>query len=372
MKIRQLDTSSRRDVRPFVRLPFRLYRACPQWVPPLLSDVMRALDPRKHPFYQHSTAALFLAEGNGQAVGRIAVMDHRPHNEHLGTATAFFGLYEAVDDMDVAHGLFRAASDWARSRGLDRIVGPKLLGSAEPAGILVEGFEHRPAMGMAYNYPYYDSHVRASGFEKEGDNLSGYLSGDYDLPERFYRLAETVKARRGLWVKTFHSKDEMRKWVPRVAHVYRTAFAEFEDSAPPTDDEIESFSNTLITIADPRLPKLVMHGEEVIGFLFAYHDISAALQKARGRLFPFGWYHLLTGRRRTDWVNINGMGVLPRYQGRGAVILLYTEVAKTIRTFGFKHADIVAVGEDNIKSRTDMETIGVRWYKRHRTYRRLL
>ncbi len=372
MQIHQLDTTSRRQVDAFVRFPFRLYRSCSQWVPPLISDVKRALNQRKHPFYSHSAAAFFLAEDDGQTVGRLAVMEHRPHNEHLGTATAFFGLFEAIDSARVSQGLFEAAFDWARDRHLDTMAGPRILGGAEPAGILVEGFEHRPALGMAYNYPYYDALVRAAGFEKEGDNLSGYLSGDYELPERFFRLAEVVKERRGLWVKTFQSKDEMRQWAPRVAHVYQTAFAEFEDSAPPTDDEIEAFSNTLITIADPSLPKLVMHDDEVIGFLFAYHDISAALQKARGRLFPLGWYHLLTERRRTDWVNINGMGVLPSYQGRGAVILLYTEVAKTIKSFGFRHADIVAVGEDNVKSRTDMETIGVQWYKRHRTYRREL
>jgi GNAT superfamily N-acetyltransferase len=372
VRIRQLDTGNRREVRAFVMFPFGLYRACPQWVPPLISDVKRSLDPRRHPFYSHSAAAFFLAEHAGKTVGRIAVMDHQPHNEHLGTATAFFGLFEAIDDVNVARGLFEATADWARGRGLDTMVGPKILGGAEPAGVLVEGFEHRPALGMGYNYPYYEALIRASGFEKEGDNLSGYLSGDYDLSERFYRLAETVKERRGLWVKTFETKDEMRQWAPRVAHVYRTVFAEFADSAPPTDDEVEAFSNTLITITDPRLPKLVMHGDEVIGFLFAYHDISAALQKARGRLLPFGWYYLLTERRRTEWVNINGMGVLPSYQGRGAVILLYTEVAKTIKSFNFRHADIVAVGEDNMKSRSDMETIGVRWYKRHRTYRRAL
>lgn len=112
-----------------------------------------------------------------------------------------------------------------------------------------------------------------------------------------------------------------------------------------------------------------MHGDDVVDFLFAYHDISAALQKVRECLFPLGWHHLLTERRRTEWVNINGMGVLPVCQGRGAVILLYTELAKSIKSFHFKHTNIVAVAEDNIKSRSDMETIGLRWYKRHCTYR---
>jgi GNAT superfamily N-acetyltransferase len=372
MEIRQLDTSRRRDVRQFVNVPFTLYRDCPQWVPPLVSDVEKALNREKHPFYSHSAAEFFLAERDGHTLGRIAVMDHRPYNDYLGSATAFFGLFEAIDDADVARGLFARAFDWARARGLESMLGPKVLGGAEPSGVLVEGFEHRPAMGMPYNYAYYDALVQASGFVKDGDSLSGYLSGDHELSERFYRLADKVRERRGLWVKSFETKDEMRQWAPRVARVYREVFAEFADSPPPTDDEVQAFSNTLITIADPRLPKLVMHGDEIVGFLFAYHDISEALQRARGRLFPLGWYYLLTERKRTKWVNINGLGVLPAYQGRGAVILLYTELARSIKSFHFEHADVVAVGEDNIKSLTDMETIGVRWYKRHRTYRRVL
>jgi hypothetical protein len=115
-----------------------------------------------------------------------------------------------------------------------------------------------------------------------------------------------------------------------------------------------------------------MKGDDVIGYLFAYPDVSEALQRARGRLWPLGWYHILRDKKRTTWVNINGAGVLPAYQGRGANILLYTEMARTIKDFGFEHADVVAVGEDNVKSFSDMEAIGVHWYKRHRSYRRAL
>jgi len=372
MKIHTVDTERRRDVRQFVDFPFDLYQPCPQWVPPLVSDEVKALDRTRHSYYRHSTAGFFLAKSEGQALGRLAVMDYRPFNDHLGRRTAFFGLFEAVDDRDVAHGLFSAAFDWARARGLDEMRGPRKLGSAEPAGVLVEGFEHRPALGMPYNYAYYDALITGVGFEKEGDNLSGYLSGDYELPERFYRLAEQVKERRGLWIKTFASKKELLDWVPRVASVLTTSFAEFEDSVPPTEDEVVAFRDTILAIARPDLIKLVMKDEEVIGFLLAYPDISAGLQRARGRLWPLGWYYLLRDKKRTDWVNINGMGVLPAHQGRGAVLLMYTELARTIKSYGFRHADIVAVGETNIKSRSDMEAIGVQWYKRHRSYRRAL
>jgi hypothetical protein len=250
------------------------------------------------------------------------------------------------------------------------MVGPKQFASPEPSGILVEGFEHRPALGMPYNLPYYDALVQGAGFEPASDTLSGYISGDSDLSERFYRLADKVKERKGWWVKTFTSKKEMKSWVPRVIDVFQEAMREHDDFYPPTHDEAMRFANMILTIADPRLIKLVMAGDEVIGFIFSYHDISAALQKARGRLWPLGWYYLLTERRRTEWVNVNGLGVLPAYQGRGASILLYTELAKSIKSFGFKHADVVAVGEENLKSKSDMEAIGVQWYKRHRSYER--
>jgi hypothetical protein len=162
----------------------------------------------------------------------------------------------------------------------------------------------------------------------------------------------------------------MRTWVPRVQAVHRQAFEDTHTFYPPTDAEMQSIAETLIAVADSSLIKLVMKGEDVIGFIFAYHDISAGLQKAKGRLWPVGWYHILKERKRNDWVNINGVGMLPRYQGMGGNAILYTELEKSIHAFGFKHMDIVQVNETNFESFNDMEAIGVQWYKRHRSYKR--
>jgi hypothetical protein len=313
-----------------------------------------------------------VAENQGETLGRLAVMEHRLYNEHLATRRAFFGQFESVDEREVASRLFEAASDWARGRGLGEMLGTRKLGSAEPAGVLVEGFEHRPALDIPYNHAYYDALIIGSGFEKESDTLSGYLSGDYELPGRFHRIAQRVKERRGLWVKSFESKKELLAWVPRVAKVVTDSFDEFPDSVPPTEDEIAQFRDMVVAIARPSLIKVAMKGDEVVAFLFAYPDISAALQRTRGRLWPFGWADVLIERRRTPWVNINGMGALSAYQGSGAILLLYIEVAKAIKQIGYRHADVVAVAEWNMKSRAEMEAIGVQWYKRHRNYRRTL
>lgn len=373
MQLIRLDTSLRRDVRKFIRFPFWLYRSSAVWVPPLLSSERYLLDRRRNHFYQHSAADFFLVEEHGRVLGRIAAFHNKPYNDYIGARQAAFGFFESIDDPAVSQRLFEAAFEWATGRGLDAMVGPGRLRPADATGALVEGFEHRPAMSVPYNPPYYDALIKAAGFEKESDHLSGYVPGTHELDPRFFEMAEKVKARHGLWVKTFASKDEMRQWVPRVAEVYQGAFGGNHGFYPLSDAEITEFADELIAIADPRLVKLVIKGEDdVVGFAFAYHDISAGLQQARGRLWPIGWYYLLRERKRTRWANLNGIGVLPAYQGRGASILLYTEVARTCKEFGFDHADVVAVGEDNLKSRAVLETAGVRWYKRHRNYIRTL
>ena len=370
MKIRKIDTDNKSDVQRFVRFPFDLYANCPQWVPPLLSDATGMLDRQRHPFFQHSSAGFFIAESEGQVLGRLSVMDHRLYNDFHRSQTAFFGLFEAIEDRQVSAALFDAAFDWASQRGLQHMIGPKGLLSSDATGVLVKGFEHRPAMNIPYNLPYYDFLVQTSGFTKDTDTFSGYLDQKMEIPHRLYELAEKVKARRGFYIKTFTSKTEMRQWISQVAKVQQEAFAIFPTYIPFTDQEVARAADMLIAIAEPQLIKLVMKEDKVVGFVFAYPDISAALQKCRGRLWPFGWLTILQERKRTQWVNVNGVGLLPEYQGLGANVMLYMELLKTLLDSQFLYADIVQVDETNYKSRSDMEALGVQFYKTHRNYQR--
>jgi hypothetical protein len=372
MLIRQLDTTNRRDVRQFIDFPFELYRDCPQWVPPLVGDMQLVLNRRKHPFYAHSAADFFLAEEAGRTLGRIAVLDNRHYNEYRGTKKAFFYYFDSVEDPAVSRALFQAASEWARGRGLAHIEGPWGFLEGDSIGLLVEGFEHRPALSIAYNYLYYDALVTDAGFQRLTDYYSGYLPGSYDLPQRFYDIAEKVKAQRGFRIKRFRSKKELRQWVPRIMEVYNKAFVENLEYYPVTPAEARVISERLLAATDHRLVRLVMKGEEIVGFLFPFYDISAAIQKTRGRLWPFGWIALLREFKRTRWVNFNGVGLIPGHRGVGANAVLYTEVARTVHEFGFEHADVVQVEEQNAKSQGDMKAIGVRWYKKHRVYQRAL
>jgi hypothetical protein len=369
MQVRIIDTYNQQDVDRFVNFPYQLYAGSKQWVPPLLSSARKILNRDKHPFYEHSEAAFLLAEGDGQVLGRLAVMDNKNYQAYRQVKTAFFGFLEMVEDQAVAEALFSTAFDWARERGLETMIGPRGMNPTEATGMLVEGFEHRAAMTVPYNFPYYDAYVKAAGFEKDTDHLSGYLPGDYQLPERVLRIAERIKERRGMWIKTFTRKSEIREWVPRVFEVYSKSFVESHTYFPPTEREMEMIAGPIIEVTDPGLVKGVMKGDELIGFIIAYYDLSAALQRCKGRIWPFGWYWLKTEHRRTKWAIVNGAGLLPEYQGLGANVLLYTELAKTINDYGFEYADLVQVNEVNKSSMADMEAVGINWYKRHRAYK---
>jgi len=369
MRLYEIDTTQRRDVARFVRLPFGLYANNPQWVPPLLSEASKPLQRDKHPFYLHSDAAFFVAASGGETLGRIAVLEHRRYNRIRGKREAFFYLFDAIDDGQVSAMLFDAAFDWARKRGLVGIIGPKGFLQADSQGLLVEGFEHRPAVNIAYNHAYYDGLVKAAGLIKETDYHSGLITRQEGLPQRFWDVAAKVAERRGFTIKTFRDKDEMRAWIPHIGRIYNTAFMEHWEFCPVTEQELAVIGERMLAIARPELIKLVMCGDEVAGFVFAFPDISEGLQKARGRLWPLGWWHILRAFRTTKRVNFNGVGLLPAYQGLGANAVMYAELTRTLLEGDYTTGEAVQVEERNVKSLGDMKALGIRWHKVHRTYR---
>lgn len=374
MNIIKIDTSNRQQVERFIRLPFRLYRGSEQWVPTLLIDSRLQLNRQKHPFYEHSDADFLLAEQGGQDVGRISVLENRRYNQHRGEHTAFFYHFECVEDASVAQALFERAFEAARQRGLSKMVGPKGIGILDGMGMLVEGFEQRAAMTMmAYNPAYYPRFAEAAGFEKEVDFVSCYLNTDtFILPERVHSIADKVKQRGKLRVVTFRNKAELRALAPKIGRAYNDAFVENWEYAPITDAELRLVIKDLLSIADPKLIKIIMHDDDVVGFLFAFPDLSAAIQRSKGRLLPFGIVDLLLEYRRTNWVIVNGAGILPQFQGRGGNALLYSEMEKTIRGAGYQHADLTQIAETAVQMRRDLENLGGQPYKNHRVYRRTL
>jgi hypothetical protein len=375
LNIEKVDTGNKKQVRRFVELPYRIYANCPQWVPPLNIDAYNQLNRKKHPFHEHSDVDFFLAVRDGRDVGRIAVIENKPFNQYHNVKKANFYLFDCENDLEAATALFDVCFEWSKSRGLDSMVGPKGMGPLDGYGTLIFGQEHRQTMTMLnYNYAYYQQLIEVQGFEKEVDFVSCYLPADkFKMPDRVERIAERVMERGHLEVKRFKDKKELISWAPRIGKAYNDAFVNNWEYYPLTQREIDFVVENIMTVADHRLIKIINHGEDVVGFLFAFHDVSAALQRARGKLFPFGLVDLLLEMKRTNAVSVNGMGILPEFQGHGGNALLYYAMGKTLLEFQqFVHVEMTQVAETAEQMRADLKNLNGVEYKNYRVYRKMI
>lgn len=373
MNIIQIDLNNKKQVDDFLRLPFSIYSDIPQWVPPLQMDERLRLSPKRFPFYKHSQGAFFLAFEGTHPIGRLAVLDNRRYNEHNKTSTAFFYLFECENDRDAAAALFNCAFDWAHSHGLNKVIGPKGFTPMDGFGLLVKGFEHRPAFGLPYNPAYYVDLIEAQGFVQDGQSVSGCIGTQIQFPPRIQQLAERLAQRRGLRILRCSTRKDLRQVVSHLKELYNNSLAGTEGGTPLTDEEVHSMANQLLWLADPKLVKLVIKNDRAVGFLLAYPDVSATLQRTRGRLFPFGWLTLLLELRSTDRININGAGLLPEYRGSGGTAILYNEMFKSVtENPRYRHAEVVQIGVENGNMQRELENFGINFYKMHRTYRKEL
>jgi hypothetical protein len=371
LSLEAVDPASRRSVEAFVDVPFRLYHGDPRWVPPFRRDVRQLLDRRAHPFYDHSDAAFFVARRGARLVGRIAVFDCRPFNAHHGVAQAGFTCFECEQDPDAASALVARACEWARARRLDALVGPKGLSALDGYGVLVDGFEHRQMMTMsAYNRPYYGPLLESLGFRKEVDFGSWRLDREgYVLPGRVRAAAEAAERRGGLRLVRLGSKRELVRAAQGIGDAYNRAFVHNWEYYPLSRREIDFVVRQVLLVADHRLIKLIAHGKDIVGFLFAFADVSDALQRARGRLTPLSIARLYLALRRSRGLALNGAGILPEFQGRGGNALLYAAIESAVRASRFEWAELPQVAETAVQMRRDLQTLNAVPLKTHRVYR---
>jgi hypothetical protein len=371
IKIEAVNRQNNSFVGEFVELPYRLYQGVPQWVPFMKVDVRNMLDPKKHPFYEHSDAQAFIAVRNGQTVGRFAMMENKLYNQVQNKRIANFNLLESENDIEIIKSLFEAGKEWAAKRGLNRIVGPKPFGLGDGYGILVEGFDKRQMMIMMnYNLPYLPRLMEEYGFEKEVDFVSCQIEiAKFSLPEKVKRVAERVLEKGTISVRGFRTRSELRTVGKDIGEIYNKVFVKNWEYYPYTKREIETAIENVILFADPKLIKVLMDGEKIIGFLFAFPDVSRALQRHKGQLNPISILDLLGESRRADMVSVNGMGVMEEYHGRGGNALLYYEMEKTVKSKHFKYAEFTQVAESAEQMRKDLITLGGAEVKNHRVYR---
>ncbi len=372
LKLEQVDTTNKKQVERFIQVPFNIYKDSSQWVPPIRLDIRETLDRNKHPFYEHSTADFYIAVRDGRDIGRITALENSNYNASHNARTGQFYFFDCQDDSEAAAALFERVFEWVRERELDKVIGPKGFSPFDGYGMLERGFEHRQMMTMMnYNHPYYLRLAAESGLKKEVDFISHLiLAKDFKLPDRVHRIADRVRQRQNLQVLRFKNKKQLRQWAGRIGQAYNSAFVDNWEYVPLTDREIKFVLDNIMLVANPKLLKIMVHEEDVVGFALGFPDISAALQRSKGKLLPFGVFDLLLEIRRTKWMAGNGLGLLPEFQGRGGNALLYSEMEKTLHDFKFTHFELTQVAESAVQMRHDLETLGGDPYKNHRVFQR--
>lgn len=369
--IEQVDTNNRKQVNEFVQFQYDLYKGTPQFCPPFFNDIKLMLNKKKHPFYEHSEGDFFIARNSaGKMVGRIAIMENKPFNEYHKVKKAQFYLFDTVDDQEVVTKLFEHTFEWARKRGLNEVVGPKGFSAFDGYGILVEGFEHHQMMTMMnYNFPYYPKLLENMGFEKEVDFVSCYMASErFAIPEKAREISRIVQKRGTFKVLNFTTRKELMANAWDLGLAYNDTFINNWEYYPLTKAEVKLLLDNLLVVANPRLIKLISHEGKIVGFLLAFPDITEALQRHNGRLTPWGMLDMMRELKKTKWVSVNGAGVLPEYQGRGGNALLYDEMEKTVKDFGFEHAEFTQVAETAVQMRKDLINLGGQPYKNHRIF----
>jgi hypothetical protein len=224
-------------------------------------------------------------------------------------------------------------------------------------------------MQVPYNHPYYGGLIEAAGLEKKLDFLSFSIDRTYHFPERYLVTLEKLKARRGLSSMTFRSKEELRALIPRVVQAYNESFVEVQGYTPMTEEEGRLVGERILSVADPALISLLMHGDEIAGFVVAFPDVTVAIQRCRGRIWPVGWYHLLREFRHTRWIDLAAIGIRPAYQGVGGMVLLLGELYRILIDHPrYDFGDLAQIQETNTRMIQEITSLGVKCHKKHRVY----
>jgi hypothetical protein len=359
----------------FIQLPWRIYADDPAWVPPMRADVRKLMRP-DHPFHEHADVEFFLSlDAGGDPVGRIAAAVNHVYNDFHDTRTGFIGLFESVEDADVAGKLLGTAADWLAERGMTEAIGPFNLSTNDELyspGLLLDGFDQPPVLLMAHNPPYYPRLFESNGWEKRRDLLSYWLEEDHAPPDRLVRGMEKLAGRiEGLEVREIRLK-ELDREVERIKEVYNAAWERNWGFAPLTEAEIQHLAKTLKPIVDERFALIAeVHGEPV-GFALALPDYNQALRHVDGRLFPFGLFKLLWHRRRINRLRVFTLGLKPGYHRKGIDALFYLRIYQNGLEAGYHAAEASWILEDNWGMRRGLERMGARVHKTYRVYGREL
>lgn len=375
VEIRKVTT--KRELKQFIEFYYDLYRGSKQAVPYLYFDEMATLRREKNPSFECCEADYFLALRDNKVVGRVAAIINRRANEQWHGRQVRFGWFDFIDDQEVSAALLGAVEEWGRQRGMTEMAGPLGFIDTDREGMLIDGFDELSTMYVNYNYPYYPKHIEAiGGFRKDNDYVELRIKVPEDENHKFHKIAQMVEKRYGLSVHKFTRHELIDEGMGR--EVFRLLNATYKDLygfSQLSHQQIDKLVNDYIKIADLNLVTAVMDGDSMVGFGITFSSLSRALQKTRnGRLWPFGWWHVLQilKRHRTDTVDLLLIGVLPEYRSKGANALIFDDLIHQYQRYGFSWAVTGPQMESNEGVLAQWQYLDSEIVRRHRCYRKEL
>lgn len=370
VEIRQLNPT-RSNLKKFVEFQINLYKGNPYFVPPLVSDEIATLDSKVNPAFDHCESAYFMAYRDGKAVGRIAAMINKQVNEKENSRQARFGFVDFIDDAEVSKALFDAAEKWAKEKGMDNIVGPLGFTDLDNEGMLINGFEELGTMATIYNYPYYPAHVERLGYEKEVDWHEFLIEIPEQIPDKHKRIAEIVKKKFNLRVVKFTSRKALKEqYGQALFELINEAYDNLYGYSRLTKRQIDYYIKIYLGMLNLDLVTLIVDGEDqLVGVGISIQSMSRALQKSKGKMFPFGWWHLLKGLKgKNDRVDLLLVAVKPQYMGKGVNALLFTDLIPAYNKYGFKWAESNPELESNAAVQNQWEAFPYRQHRNRRAF----
>ena len=367
VEIKEVHTTL--ELKQFVRFPFDLYRGSSLWVPPLIGEELDTLRWDRNPAFEVSRAKYWLALDGSRIVGRVAGIINNLHIEKWDQPFARFGWIDFVDDQEVSARLLGAVEDWARGEGMQAVHGPLGFSNMDHAGMLIEGFDELPTQATIYNYPYYPGHMEAAGYKKDIDWLEYELPIPESIDEKFIKLADKVRKRYDLRLAKPASKKELLPYAHQLFDMLVEEYKHLYAAVPLTEKQIDAYIERYMGVIPlDFVPIILDKAGDMVAFGITMPSLSKAMQRARGRLLPFGIFHIMRALKRNDRVDLLLIAIRKDYQGRGLNAILITEMFTVFRKFGIRFAESNPELENNIAVQAQWRHFERRQHKRRRAY----
>lgn len=361
------------ELKKFVKFGVDLYKGNDCYVPPVIFDDVATLNPKKNPAFEHCEAQCFMAYADGKPVGRIAAIINRQVNTKNGKKEMRWGFIEFIDDDEVVDALFDAVQKWGREKGMTEMVGPMGFTDLDHEGMLIEGFDYLGTMPTIYNFDYYPRHMERLGMVKDADWVEYRLEVPDKVPDKMQRIADIVSRKYNLRCLHYKSIKKLKAdYGQALFRLINEAYADLYGYSQLTQKQIDYYIDQYLSLLRLDNLSVIVDGENrLVGVGITMPSLSRALQKARGRIFPFGWWHILRALKgHTDRVDLMLVAIKPEYQNRGVNAMLFADLIPTYIRLGYKYAETNLELEDNNSVQKQWEYFESVQHRRRRSFRK--